>query len=128
MDLVRELGHLNRLLAQPGRRELRRSFAAWLHQAYLPSRLGKRFPEIREADIEEVRKMIELREDAWCLQWEKEGKQQGLRSLLLRQLGCKFGRIDKGCKQKIEAASEERLLDWGERLLSAGTLKQVFGE
>ena len=82
--MLTELEHLNRLLDKPGREELGSSFADWLYQAYLPSRLGKRFPEFKEFDIEEVRKMIELREDAWCLQWKKEDFEEGKREGLLK--------------------------------------------
>lgn len=127
-ELVEELGHLNLLLAKPGREELRKSFSSWLHEAYLPSRLGRRFPGIGEADIHEVRRMIELREDAWCLQWRDEGRQEGLRDLLLHQLRRKFGTVDKKAEQRVESASDQKLLDWGERLLGAATLEQVFEE
>ncbi len=144
--MLEELEHLGRLLEEPGREELRRSFADWLYQAYLPSRLGKRFPEFQELDVEEVRKMIELREDAWCLQWKKEGfkegfdkgqreglhvgrrkgRQEGQRSLLRRQLKHKFGKVSRVDRRKIAAASASKLLTWSERLLNAQSLEQVF--
>jgi hypothetical protein len=141
-QMVEELEHLSRLLNQPGREELRRSFAEWLYQAYLPSRLGKQFPEFEEIDVEEVRKMIELREDAWCLQWKKEGleegrkegrkegrlkgRREGQRSLLQRQLEHKFGKISRASRRRIASASTQQLLDWGQRLLNARNLEQVF--
>ncbi len=139
-QMLEELKHLNHLLEKPGREELNRSFADWLYQAYLPSRLGKRFPEFEEFDIEKVSKMIELREDAWCLQWKKEGLQEGRREgrreghregqrfLLQRQLEHKFGKIGKVYGGRLESASAKQLLDWADRLLAAESLEQVFGE
>jgi len=151
-QMLQELQQLDRLLQEPGREELRRSFADWLVQAYLPSRLGKQFPEFKESDIEEVRKMIELREDAWCLQWKREGFEEGRRegrreglsegrregrregrcegqrSLLRRQLERKFGKISQAYRQRIASASGKNLVCWSERLISAQTLEQVFEE
>ena len=135
-QMLTELEHLNRLLDKPRREELRSSFADWLYQAYLPSRLGKRFPEFKEFDFEEVRKMIELREDAWCLQWKKEGfdeghregRREGQRSLLRCLLEYKFGKIDRVYRRKMASASTKELLNWADRLLAAQSLDQVFEE
>ncbi len=147
-QMLTELEHLNRLLDKPGREELGSSFADWLYQAYLPSRVGKRLPEFKEFDIEEVRKMIELREDAWCLQWKKEGfeegkregllkghreghregRREGQRSLLRCQLEYKFGKIDRVYRRKMASASTKELLNWADRLLAAQSLDQVFEE
>ncbi len=131
-QMLQELRHLDRLLRAPGREELRRSFASWLFQAYLPSRLGRQFPEFEEKDIEEVSKMIELREDAWCLQWKRqgfeEGRREGQRALFRNMLEQRFGKLDKAHQQRIDSASAKALQAWSRRLLSARTLEGVFAD
>lgn len=143
-QMLKELQHLDSLLKEPGREELRRSFADWLYQAYLPSRLGRRFPEFEEIDIEEVSKMIELREDAWCLQWKKEGfeegerkgriegerrgRLEGQRSFLRQLLEHRFGQMNGAERRKIASAPANKLLQWSKSLMSAQSLQQVFKE
>jgi predicted transposase/invertase (TIGR01784 family) len=61
-------------------------------------------------------------------QFRAEGVQKGESVLLLRQLQCKFGSIPDRYRQKTLEASEETLLTWGERLVEAQTLEEIFAE
>jgi len=62
----------------------------------------------------------------WTQQWREEGRRQGGAELLLRQTERKFGPLASHDRMRIELASAERLLDWGERLVIARSLEEVF--
>lgn len=72
----------------------------------------------------------------WTQQWLEEGRQEGIQMgrqqgearLLKRQLEQKFGPLSVADQARIQHADAEELLTWGERLLAAGTLTEVFGE
>jgi predicted transposase/invertase (TIGR01784 family) len=55
-------------------------------------------------------------------QWEAEG----FSKLLQRQLQKRFGNLPSICIQRLENADAETLLKWGEELLDAKTLEEVF--
>jgi predicted transposase/invertase (TIGR01784 family) len=57
----------------------------------------------------------------------QKGRQEGEASLLLRQLERKFGRLDPKTRKRVRGADAERLLAWGERVLTAERLEDVFG-
>ena len=60
----------------------------------------------------------------------KEGLQEGLREgearLLMRQLEHKFGPLPTWARERVEGGSASRLLEWGERLLTAARLEEIF--
>jgi predicted transposase/invertase (TIGR01784 family) len=56
----------------------------------------------------------------------QKGRQEGEASLLLRQLERKFGRLDLQTLKRVRGADAARLLDWGERVLTAERLEDVF--
>jgi hypothetical protein len=62
----------------------------------------------------------------WTRQWQEEGRRQGGVELLLRQTERKFGPLGSHDRMRIELASADRLLDWGERLVDARSLDEVF--
>jgi Domain of unknown function (DUF4351) len=62
----------------------------------------------------------------WTQQWLEEGRQQGEARLLKRQLEQKFGPLTAADQARIQQADAEELLTWGERLLTARTLSEVF--
>jgi hypothetical protein len=62
----------------------------------------------------------------WTRQWHEEGRRFGGAELLLRQTERKFGPLGSHDKMRIELATPERLLDWGERLVIARSLEEVF--
>lgn len=57
----------------------------------------------------------------------QEGRQAGEASLLLRLLERKFGRLNPQIRKRVRSADAESLLDWGERVLTAERLEDVFG-
>lgn len=62
----------------------------------------------------------------WPRQWEAQGRRQGKAELLLRQAERKFGPLETRDRARIELADADRLLQWGERLVGARTLEEVF--
>ena len=62
----------------------------------------------------------------WTMQWQEAGRRTGGAELLLRQAERKFGPLGQHDRLRIEMASRDRLLDWGERLVMARTLEEVF--
>jgi hypothetical protein len=56
----------------------------------------------------------------------KEGRQEGEARFLLRLLERKFGRVDPQTRRRVRDADAERLLLWGERVLTAERLEEVF--
>ncbi len=55
-----------------------------------------------------------------------EGRQEGEAELLLRLLERKFGLLDPKTRSRVRSADAERLLNWGERVLAAERLEDVF--
>lgn len=62
----------------------------------------------------------------WTRQWQEQGRRQGKSELLLRQAERKFGPLAGPDRARIELADADRLLCWGERLVAARSLEEVF--
>ena len=62
----------------------------------------------------------------WTRQWQEEGRRLGGAELLLRQTERKFGPLGTHDRMRIELATADRVLDWGERLVGARSLEEVF--
>ena len=62
----------------------------------------------------------------WTRQWQDEGRRLGGAELLLRQTERKFGPLAAHDRMRIELATHDRLFDWGERLVVARSLEEVF--
>jgi hypothetical protein len=58
---------------------------------------------------------------------QRDGQRQGERRLLLRQLRARFGELPPAIVARVEAAEPEVLEAWGERVLTAQSLDEVFG-
>ena len=56
-----------------------------------------------------------------------EGRVEGEAAMLLRQLERKFHTLPESARQRIAAADAETLLVWGERVLDAKSLDEVWG-
>ena len=122
-------------LQAPEQGTLRRAFAVWLKRVLLPRRVpGAVFPEVVE--LQEVRTMLAERVKEWTQEWvqqglqqgRQEGRQEGEASLLLRLLERKFGLVPEEVRQRVSSADPETLLVWGERVLTAERIEEVFGD
>lgn len=66
--------------------------------------------------------------------WIEEGRTEGLakgvvlgeRQMLLSQLEQRFGTVPASYQKRLKQADSDMLLEWGRRLLSAPSLKEVF--
>jgi predicted transposase YdaD len=61
-------------------------------------------------------------------QGRQEGRQQGEAQLLTRLLERRFGTLAAADHARIQQADADELLTWGERLLTARTPEEVFGD
>jgi hypothetical protein len=123
------VGALVEWLQAPEQADLRRAFAVWLRRV---------FPRERDSDVEipetenlqEVRTMLAERVKEWSKRWHEEGRQEGRQEggadLLTRQLERKFGGVDEAVRDRIAHADSNRLVTWGERVLTAQSLEEVF--
>lgn len=140
--LSRGTGRLVPLLSGPEDGPLRQGVLVWIEQVLMPRR-RRRQPIPEAVGLEEFRVMLEQRVEEWNRELREEGRllglkegrkegiqegrQEGEATLLLRQLERKFGRVDSKTRKRIQGADAERLLDWGERVLTAERLEDVFG-
>lgn len=56
----------------------------------------------------------------------QEGRQEGEARMLLRQLRLKFGALAPEIEEQVCSADADRLLVWGERILTAVSLEDIF--
>ena len=70
--------------------------------------------------------MLAERVKEWSKRWHEEGRQEGRADLLTRQLERKFGGVDEAVRDRIAHADGNRLVTWGERVLTAQSLEEVF--
>ncbi len=148
------IDELDELLSRPEDAGLRRAFALWVTTTFLPSRLsGATVPTMEK--LEEVSPMITENTIDWSTQWreegwregrlegeaegrrkgeaegrrkgEAEGRRKGEAELLLRQLSSMYGPLAPAIQDRIRKAQADQLLEWGERLVTSGSLDEVFG-
>ena len=147
---TRPIDELDELLARPEDAGLRRAFAQWLTTAFLPSRITDvKVPVTKK--LEEVSPMMNANSIDWSRQWkeegwqegkaegrregkaegrregEAEGRRKGEADLLLRQLGRLYGPLKPAIEERVRGAEADQLLEWGERLVTSGSLDEIFG-
>ncbi len=61
-------------------------------------------------------------------EFEQHGIHQGEVALFTRQLKYRFNQVPESYLKRIEQADAETLLSWGERILDAKTLEEIFQE
>jgi len=68
--------------------------------------------------------------DMWNRQIREEGRQEGRQEgearLVLRLLHLKFGPLTPDIEEQVRSADADRLLEWGERVLTVERLQDVF--
>ncbi|MGE0709324.1 MAG: hypothetical protein AB7N76_35065 [Planctomycetota bacterium] len=85
--------------------------------AALSTRVG---PKIKEAVVTAAERLEE--------RGVRRGVLEGQRKLLVRQFAAKFGPVPEPVLERIAAATEDELVRWGERLVTAASLGEVFVE
>lgn len=117
------------------RPDLRRMFAIWI-RATLMRKAEYRIllPEID--DLQELKIMLAERLEEWAHGYKAEGMQQGRQQgrqegegvLLRRQLIRRFGSLPETVEVRLTQASTDQLEIWGDRVLDAKLLDEVFQE
>ena len=72
--------------------------------------------------------MLETNIDRWEAQAIARGVQRGEAFLLQRQLTRRFGELSAAQQAKLAAATPAQLEIWGDRVLDASSLDEVFGD
>lgn len=76
--------------------------------------------------------MLAERVKDWSRAWKQEGLEEGQKkgevTMLIRLLELRFGPLDEAARAKLDSADAETLPRWGERVLTAPTLAEVFGD
>lgn len=120
-------------LDAPEQTGLRRAFTVWIKRVLLPARLpGVNFPEI--GDLLEVKTMLAESVIEWTQDWKRQGIEEGWREgrragesrLLERLLVKRFGPLDEATQARLQTATIAELEFWGERVLDAPCLSDVF--
>ena len=93
--------------------------------------------EIAPAKEDEIMTTLadRLRQEGWQQgrqQGRQEGRQEGrdtnARNVLLRQLALRFGAIDDDTRARVETATYKELTVWSDRVITAGSLGEVFAD
>jgi predicted transposase YdaD len=110
----------------PAEASLRQAFETWLQKVILP-RFGLSEEEASATlTLEELETMLAESIDRWNREIREEGRQEGEAWLLLRQLRLKFGSVAPELEERVRSADTDRLLEWGERVLTAASLQDIF--
>jgi predicted transposase/invertase (TIGR01784 family) len=104
---------------------LRRAFETWLQKVILP-RFGLSREEAATLILEELETMLAESIDRWNREIREEGRQEGEARVVLRQLRLKFGPLEPEIEDRVRSADADRLLEWGERVLTAKSLQDIF--
>ena len=120
---VRSSVHRLQQSLPPAEASLRETFETWLRKVILP-----RFGLSQEKDftLEEIATMLAENIERWDREIREEGRQEGEARLVLRQLRLKFGPLEPEIEDRVRSADADRLLEWGERVLTAETLQDIF--
>ena len=114
----------------PFKQRIDRVVARWIKY-----RLQRKMPGLTVPDAEDLTKGMEMLEtniDRWEAQAIARGMQQGIQQgealLLQRLLTRRFGTLSVTQLASIAAATPAQLESWGDRVLDAKSLDEVFGE
>jgi hypothetical protein len=129
LDRVEELvSALVNWLRSSEQDSLRRAFAVWLERVILARLSGERVSPV--SSLWEKPTMLSENFDRWEMELRQEGRQEGRRegeaALLMRQLQKRFGELPDSVLTRLRGAPPDQLEHWGERLLDAASLNDLF--
>lgn len=111
-------------LEAPKHDELRRSLEIWYRALIHHREDGVELSETLE--LEEIPKVLTEQTPSWTAMWTERGRQEGEAALLLRLVERRFGPVNATTQQQVMEADTDRLLKWGDRLLSAKSVEEIF--
>ncbi|MGD9551473.1 MAG: DUF4351 domain-containing protein, partial [Burkholderiaceae bacterium] len=114
-----------------------RTFAIWIRAVLLrQSKDSLVLPKVQ--DLKELKMTLAERFDQWAQKYEQKGLEKGLEQgiergiekgealLLQRQLTRRFGTLPSDVVGRIAGATAAQLEQWGDRVLDAASLEEVF--
>jgi len=126
--IVAVLASLGAWLGDPARAELRRAFEVMIERVLRPD-AG---PVGEAPTLEERRTMLETNMARWEREWHERSEAHGeikeRAAFLVRLLERKFGSLDADVRARIADATPEQLLAYGERVLEAAVIEDLFSE
>lgn len=145
-ELWKAVGRLMALLSSFQDDSLTATFRTWLEREFLQEEGAEEIPET--ADLEEFHTMLHQRiaemnrrlkeegrlegEEKGIRKGRREGRREGRKKgeldLLMRQMERKFGPLEATLLARLRSADSDRLLEWGERLVTATHLSDVFDD
>ncbi len=131
-ELARAAREMTRGLPGSENRLLREALGTYVR--YRLQRVSPSLDLPPNIDLMEVPPMLEQRVAEWTEQWKRDGVREGRREgrregearFLLRLLEHKFGPLPASVSKRARSANAEELLTWGERVLTANSLEDVF--
>ena len=143
-ELAQVVSDFAEWLEKPRNSQLRRDLLAWLTKVVLPARAPDRAIEAIH-DLHDFQGFLEANSmQTWAEILKEEGREEGLEkglekgrqegvklgemAVLERLLRLKFGSIDEAARARIATASSADLVQWSERVLTAESLGDVFGD
>jgi hypothetical protein len=112
-----------------GQPELKRTFALWI-RAMVLRHSGNHLVLPKVRDLKELKMTLTDRFDAWAREHEQNGLKKGIAQgealLLQRQLARRFGPLPSDVVAQLGSATTEQLERWGDRVLDAASLDDVF--
>ena len=76
----------------------------------------------------ELKNVLAESMDRWPDQWVQQGREEGVRIMLHRQLEQKFGPIPESTLEKIDSAAYEQLERWASRIIGSKSLQQTLSD
>ena len=134
-DEVRQAGAVLREWCDDlARRKSTLRIVRWVLHFFRKRRGGEKLTE-ELSEIRDCEAMLEERIKEWEKELVEKGVKEGIEKgiergeaeLLLRQLERKFGEVPPDYRERIDDADSAQLLVWGERILTAETIDDVFG-
>ncbi len=114
--------------------ELAKAFVELINESILPRLTPPGGQRLRITALEELPTMLEQRIEKITQRWEMrgwekgraEGRLAGEAEILVLLVEKKLGPLPDWARTRIAAADAEQLLVWAERVLTAGTLEEIF--
>jgi AcrR family transcriptional regulator len=127
-------GLLTRLLAHPRKREALLALFSWFaagvppgHHALQTIMVSIHDPETRNTMKSELDELLEEGFEKGLAQGREDGHLSGQREMLRHLLAKRFGAIPVDVDARVRAATAADVEAWGERMLTATSLADVFG-
>lgn len=116
----------------PSEASLRQAFLTWLKKVVALRFRTTQVDLDAIQSLEDFRTMLAENIDRWNREIREEGLQEGLQKgearIVLRLLRLKFGPLEPEIEDRVRTADPDHLLDWSDRILTARSLRDVFGD